>query len=120
MLTQQVIRFIIVGVVNTLIGYSLYALFIYLGLSYTYSLIFATILGVLFNFQTIGKVVFKSSDKSLLFKFIIVYLIVFCINLLLISCFVKLGETAYIAGAIALLPTATISFVLNKYFVFKR
>ena len=120
MLAQQAFRFILVGVINTTVGYSLYALFIYLGLSYTYALGIATILGVMFNFQTIGRLVFKSRDGALMYKFIFVYCIVFCTNLGLINIIVRLGLSAYIAGALALLPATVISFVLNKYFVFKR
>ncbi len=120
MLSAQILKFIIVGLINTLVGYSLYALFIYCGLSYAYALAIATILGVLFNFQTIGKLVFGSNNNALLIKFIVVYIIVFGTNLLLINCMLRVGLSAYSSGAVALIPSAAISFVLNKYFVFNR
>ncbi|HCS64153.1 MAG TPA: polysaccharide biosynthesis protein GtrA [Cellvibrio sp.] len=119
MLAVQFVRFLAVGVVNTLFGYSIYALLIYLGLAYTYALLFATILGVLFNFQTIGRLVFQSRDKRLIGKFFAVYAITFCLNLLLIKLMIKLGLSAYLAGALALIPTTVLSFLLNKFFVFK-
>jgi putative flippase GtrA len=120
MLSSQVIRFIIVGLINTIVGYSLYALFIFIGLRYTYALGLATTMGVFFNFQTIGKVVFDSHNNSLILRFISVYFFIFCLNLLLVRCGIKIGLSAYIAGAIAIFPSSAISFVLNKYFVFKR
>jgi putative flippase GtrA len=120
MLSAQIIKFIVVGLINTLVGYSLYALFIYFGLSYVYALGIATILGVLFNFQTIGRLVFESSNNALLIKFIGVYIIVFGANLVLINGMIRLGLNAYSAGAVALIPSAALSFLLNKYFVFNR
>lgn len=119
MLATQLVRFLAVGVVNTLFGYSIYALLIHLGLGYTYSLLFATILGVLFNFQTIGRLVFQSRDKRLIGKFFAVYGITFCLNLLLIKMMIKFGLSAYLAGALALIPATILSFLLNKFFVFK-
>lgn len=119
MLATQLVRFLAVGVVNTLFGYSIYALLIHLGLGYTYSLLFATILGVLFNFQTIGRLVFQSRDKRLIGKFFAVYGITFCLNLLLIKMMIKFGLSAYLAGALALIPATIFSFLLNKFFVFK-
>jgi putative flippase GtrA len=119
-LSRQILRFIVVGLINTIAGYSFYALFIYLGLSYVYALGLATVIGVLFNFQTIGRLVFNSKDNALLLKFILVYVIVFGINLVLVDCGMRLGLGAYLAGAVAILPSAAISFILNKYLVFKR
>lgn len=119
MLTTQLFRFLAVGILNTLFGYSLYALLIYLGLEYTYALLFATIAGVLFNFHTIGRLVFQSRDKRLIGKFFAVYAITFCGNLLLIKLMVRFGLSAYLAGAFAIIPTTILSFLLNKFFVFK-
>jgi putative flippase GtrA len=120
MFSAQIVRFVAVGLINTVVGYSLYALFIYIGFGYVYALGIATVLGVLFNFQTIGRVVFESHDARLLFKFIAAYAMVFFVNLVLIKYLVIFGLSAYVAGAVALLPATVLSFVLNKYFVFKR
>ncbi len=120
MLSAQIAKFVVVGLINTIVGYCLYALFIYFGLGYVYALGFATILGVLFNFQTIGRLVFGSNNGALLIKFVGVYIIVFAVNLLLINGMIRLGLNAYSAGAVALIPSAALSFLLNKYFVFNR
>jgi len=118
-LKKQIINFIIVGIVNTIFGYSIYALFIYFGFNYIISIFIATIVGVLFNFKTIGKFVFNSKNNNLLFKFLFVYLIVFIINILVIKFFKIYGFNNYLAGLFALLPASVSSFILNKYFVFK-
>lgn len=120
MLKQQVIRFIAVGVVNTLFGYGIYALLIFFGLNYMVAVLFATVAGVLFNFKTIGRYVFESHDSSLLLKFIMVYTVIYGINIGLIRFFSLWNIDYYTAGFLAIVPCAAISFILNKLFVFRE
>ena len=119
MLKQQVIRFIAVGIVNTLFGYGIYAVLIFFGLHYMNAVLFATIAGVLFNFKTIGHYVFESSDSSLLVKFFVVYTVIYGINVGLIRVFSLWSIDYYTAGFLAIVPCAAISFILNKRFVFR-
>lgn len=119
MLQKQIINFILVGIFNTIVGYAFYAFFIYLGFNYIYAIFFATVLGVLFNFKTIGGFVFKTHNNLLIEKFILVYVIVFIVNILVIKVLKLYNFDDYIAGFFAIIPCAIISFVLNKYFVFK-
>lgn len=119
MLKKQILNFIGVGIINTLFGYCLYALFIFLGLHYSTAVFFATMLGVLFNFKTIGKFVFHKNDNRLIFKFVGVYTVVFCVNIIVIKVLLWYGMDEYIAGFCALIPSAIVSFVLNKMFVYR-
>lgn len=120
MLRIQILKFIIVGLLNTIVGYCTYALLLLFGLNYIFALAAATILGVAFNYQTIGRLVFQHKSNSLIFKFVLVYILVFIVNLALIKIFIWLGLNEYASGAIAILPAAALSFLLNKFFVFKR
>lgn len=120
MLKLQVLKFLVVGGLNTLFGYSIYAFFVWCGLSYTLSLLLSTILGVAFNFHTIGRLVFNRNDPSLIFRFVFVYVVLFFLNLCLVKLFLIFGLSAYIAGALAIGLAAIAAFILNKYFVFKR
>ncbi len=117
---NRLLKFIIVGILNTAFGYSLFALFIFLNMHYSLAVFLSTVLGVLFNFKTIGKLVFDSHDNSSIFRFIAVYVLLYLIN---ISClwFFKISgfENMYINGFVLLIPLALISFILNKKFVFK-
>ena len=120
MLNNKFIRFILVGITNTIFGHSLFALFIFLNVHYSLAVLLSTILGVLFNFKTIGKIVFKSSDNSLIYRFICVYIILYLINISFLWFFKTTGfENMYLNGFILLIPLALISFVLNKKYVFK-
>lgn len=113
-------KFLIIGVLNTIVGYSLYALFIYLGFSYPIAVLFATVLGVLFNFKTIGRVVFGDKGNSRLFQFIAVYTLIYILNVLGLWGLEYFSiDNKYIAGAILIVPLALLSFFLNKVYVFK-
>ena len=67
------IKFILVGILNTIFGYSIFAICNFLGFHYTLSTLITTILGVLFNFKTTGIIVFLNNDNKKLLRFIAVY-----------------------------------------------
>jgi putative flippase GtrA len=114
----QFLRFLVVGGVNTVFGYSVFALFILLHLHYVVAALLGQICGVLFNFKTTGTLVFKNKDNRLIFRFFGVYLFTYLINIGLLKVFDMRGVGSLIAGAIILLPVASVSFLLNKRFVF--
>lgn len=118
LLERQFIRFLFVGIINSIFGYGVFAVFLYVGLHYTLALLLATILGVLFNFKSIGALVFKSHNNQFIFRFILCYTFVYFINIFGIKIFSHMGLSPYISGAIMILPMAALAFVLNKRFVF--
>ncbi|NBK97661.1 MAG: GtrA family protein [Erysipelotrichia bacterium] len=120
MLKKQIIMFIFTGIINTIFGYAMYALFIYLGCQYIFASGLATVLGILFNFKTISKFVFKANENRLIFKFFGVYSLVFITNIILIKVFKDFGFNEYLAGLVATFPCAIMSFILNKFYVFKE
>lgn len=109
-----------VGLLNTAFGYLLYAIFIFIGIGYILAIFFSTLIGILFNFKTIGKFVFQSSENQLIFKFFFVYLISFVVNVSIVTVIRNLGYNDYLSGLVAITTSAVISFVLMKYFVFKK
>ncbi|QDD01767.1 GtrA family protein [Candidatus Methylopumilus planktonicus] len=114
------IRFIFVGGVNTLFGFGLYSFLIFLNFHFSLAAILSTILGILFNFKTIGVYVFFNNDKSLIFKFFLVYLIIYIMNISFISVVSKMGLSYYVAGALSTVPLAFLSYILNKNYVFNK
>ncbi len=117
---QQFCTFLLVGALNTLFGYSLFAIFILLGCHYTLAVLLSTCAGVLFNFKTIGFIVFKSHDKRVLLNFLTVYAGLYGINIALIR-LLHIGiSNIYIAGGISTLLIALLSFYLNKHYVFNK
>lgn len=114
------VRFLLIGVVNTLFGYGCFALLLYLGLHYSVALSLGTIIGVLFNFKTTGYFVFKSKDNRPVLHFFAVYSIVFLVNLAGLKIFSSVGIDPYFGGALLVLPMAALAYILNKTFVFKN
>jgi putative flippase GtrA len=73
------LRFLLVGLLNTGFGYSLYAVLLVLGLSLEWSLLLATVIGVIFNFFTNARLVFGDGRASRFPRFVVAYLVVWLI-----------------------------------------
>jgi putative flippase GtrA len=116
---KKLLRFLVVGVLNTFVGYTIYAACLFFGLHYSAAIGLATVLGVLFNFNSIGALVFNSKDKRKLPKFVAVYIFVYCINVISVGFLLFIGQPAWLGGLIMVLPLALISFYLNSRFVFR-
>ncbi len=114
------IKFLGVGVINTLFGYGIFALFLFLGLHFSLASLFGTIFGVLFNFFTTGRIVFNNKNNLLLWKFILVYAILYAINLFSLFIINYFNGNLYIGGFLLLGPMAIIAFLLNHLFVFNE
>jgi len=114
------IRFLLVGAVNTIFGYSVFVLFSIAGVHYSIAIIFSTLAGVLFNFKTIGILVFGSHDNRLIFRFLGVYLVIYLINLIGLKNMDTYHVNHYLAQAMLAPELALISFFLNKKLVFNQ
>lgn len=114
------IKFLFVGVLNTLFGYGIFSLFIFLKLYYPIAALLAMVIGIIFNFKTTGTLVFKNKENSLLPKFFGVYGIGYLVNIGLLAIFDYFKFSMYVAQAIIILPMALLSFCLMKYFVFNK
>lgn len=80
-LIEKKLKFLIVGLLNTIFGYIVFSIFIYFDFSYVLAVFFATALGVLFNYFSYGAYVFLSEACPLMFlKFLASYLVVYCVN----------------------------------------
>lgn len=117
---RQLVSFLLIGIVNTLFGYSIYATFLYIGLHYAWAGMLSTILGIMFNFKSTGIAVFQSTKNVLIFRFASVYGIIYCLSTAGVALLHRAGISPYYGGAIMLLPMAALSFVLNKHFVFNK
>ncbi|WP_442947651.1 GtrA family protein [Nostoc sp.] len=118
--SKRFIRFLIVGGINTLFGYSIFSLLIILNFRYEIAALISTICGVLFNFKTTGVIVFKNKNNTLIFKFIGVYTIIYLLQVFLLKQLLAYKINLFIAEALILLPLALVSYILNKIFVFPK
>ncbi len=115
------LKFLLVGGLNTVFGYLVYSLFVYLIKNPYVSVVAATCVAILFNFKTYGGLVFKSKDNSKIFRFFAIYIFLMTLQSVSIKFLTYAGITnAYIAGAIVTLPIAVLSFLLIRKFVFMK
>jgi putative flippase GtrA len=118
--SRQFLLFCMVGAVNTAFGYSIFAVLLFLGLGRALALLLATCAGVLFNYFSTGRIVFGNRGAGKLPRFVASYGVVYVCNLAVMEALVALGVNAYAAGAISILSSTVIAFVLNRLFVFSR
>jgi len=116
---NRFLRFIVVGGVNMAFGYSIFAIFILLGLPYPIAGLLATVLGILFNFKTYGRLVFGSHDNRLIFRFVSVYAVCYLVGLVPLAWGKAHGVPVLLVAAMCLLPMAVFAFTLNRMFVFR-
>jgi len=114
------LRFLLIGAVNTVFGYSVFYLISYFGIYYSIALLIATLAGIVFNFFTTGRIVFLNTRISLLPKFVLVYIFTYVVNVTCISILKQYIQEVYIIQAILAIPMAVLSFTLNRIFVFVR
>jgi polyisoprenyl-phosphate glycosyltransferase len=119
-LSLQLIRFLIVGTINTGFSYGLYVLFLFLGSQYQIASLGSLMLSIVFSFITQGKYVFKVVDNARFLRFVPCWTIIYIFNIFIISKLLFVGFDAYQAGAIGIIPTTLFSFGLQKWVVFKK
>lgn len=117
---ERVLRFVAVGVLNTAFGYGLYALFVYLGVLPELALLVATIIGVIFNFFTTGRMVFRNSDNGLFIRFAAAYACIYVLNAVALRVLLGTGFGPFLAQAV-LVPCSVIgTFAIMRAFVFRE
>jgi putative flippase GtrA len=112
-------RFLLVGGINTLVGYGIFALFIFLGLHYTLASLLGTLLSILFNYFSTGRLVFREKGLGKIPRFYLGYLVGYLISLCALFALDRLGVDTYLAGAITILAMVPINYFLNKNMVFR-
>jgi len=115
----QFARFLVVGLLNTAFGQGVFALLVLAGLHHLVALLLATIAGVLFNFQTLGRLVFRDPDRRRLGRFIAGYAVIYAVNSIALDVLIRGGLEAIPAQLILTLPVALLSFAINRLLVFE-
>jgi putative flippase GtrA len=120
--TKRLTKFLGVGVLNTLFGYGIYACLVFIGIPLLAALFAATVLGVIFNYFSFGRMVFKAKSGWFVFsKFLVAYTVVYLVNAELLSVLTDDGYlNAYFAQAACILPSVVSSWLLMNYWVYKN
>lgn len=119
---KRITKFLGVGVLNTLFGYGIYAGLVFIGIPLLAALFAATVLGVIFNYFSFGRMVFKAKGGWFVFgKFIVAYTIVYLMNAVFLSILTEGGYlNAYFAQAVCILPSVATSWLLMNRWVYEN
>lgn len=123
-LPDQLRRFILTGVVNSVFGYLVYAFgVVVLDWSYFWSVILSYVIGVSFSYIMFRTFVFTTGDRgwSSYTRFIPAYIFLLAVNIVALYILVDLyGWNKLAAQAVVVPFCAALSFVINKIFIFQR
>ena len=118
----HLLRFLMVGGLNTLFGYGLFAFFVWVGLRAEIAIFLGNIIGPLFNYVTYGKLAFsRRLDRHNLPRFIGNYVAFYFINVALLRlCLNMLHLSTYMTQLILTPFMALGMFFTLRYFVFRH
>lgn len=107
------VKFLVVGVFNTIFGFLAYAFFLRLvGLPWQWALALSYFVGVLWNFGTHGKIVFLTRGFGRFPLYILAYAALFVMNKFALKAAIGAGMSDLWAQALLVLPMAMVAFVL--------
>ncbi len=120
--SPEIIKFLTVGILNTIFGYGIYAVLLFADIPYLVALLFATISGVLFNYFSFGYIVFNGYRGWFIFcKFAITYLAIYGLNAIGLSALIRYFYVSpYVGQVICIPPSILLSWFLMNCWVFKR
>lgn len=119
----QLIRFGLVGALNTIVGYGTYWVGIQLGLNFILASVIGQILGTLNSYFWNKRFTFKSKKKSRkeFIRFCAVYVLQYILNVSLIALGIDYYELSEeLSGLFATIICTIISFAGHKYYSFRE
>ena len=119
---SKFIKFIGVGVLNTAFGYSVYAALLWLNLSFLVALCIATLVGIAFNYFSIGRIVFYNhGDCSAIYRFVAAYALISIVNVVALYILVLyFSIDPYLSQLICISINVLMGWVLMNLWVFKK
>ncbi len=122
-MNRQFLRFIIVGIFNTIIGLSAIYSLIYFGVNNYIANIFGYMLGLtvgyILNKYYVFGVHYSNKNKYGQFvKYLVIFIIAYTVNIVILFIALKY-MTGYLAQFISMGAYTIINFILNKYITFK-
>lgn len=115
---KRVWRYYQAGVVNTLFGYGLFALFVWLGVNLYVAQIIAHVLGMTFNYFTYSRYAFAGHESSKR-RFVLFYAFNYILGLLALAAATRFVASPYIAGLIAVVFVSIVNYFILKRLVFR-
>lgn len=120
LLKIRFIKFAGVGLLNTIVGYTIYSALLYAKFGYPLASLISLILGIFFNYLTTSQLVFRERTTNRFFRYFITYIFVYFFNLAILWILVDIMNiSAYLSGIVALPFNVVVTFWLLNRFVFQ-
>ena len=110
-------RYYQAGVVNTLFGYGLFALFVKVGLNMYVAQVSAHLLGMAFNYFSYSRHVFHDAEASKV-RFVVSYAFNYVLGLASLAAASLVIHSPYIAGIVSIIFVSLVNFFVLKNLVF--
>ena len=111
-------RYYQAGLVNTLFGYGLYALFVWAGVNMYVAQITAHVLGMTFNYFTYSRFAFAGHDGSK-GRFIASYILNYVLGLIALAAAAQAIRSPYLAGLVSVVFVSVVNYFILKRLVFR-
>ena len=116
---SHLVRFGIVGSVNSFFAYLVFALSLRLGCHFSLATLIGSLFGMMTGFKLHGHFVFGNPGNGRFLRFALIFCFVYGVSVG-IQEIARLAVNGYLAGAIAAAITIPVSFFLNRNMVFHR
>lgn len=113
------VRFCLVGILNTAASYALYCLLLAVGLNYVFASLGSLALGIVFSYTTHSAFVFRQTSSDRFLRYLAVWAALYGLNVAILTVLLDLGCGPYLAGAINLPSMVLLSYVAQRFFVFR-
>lgn len=108
----QFIKFLAVGVLNTAFGVIVYEILVWIGMQPQPALALAYFIGIIWNYFTHGKIVFKTQGFRRFPAYLGSYLIIYLANAIGLHLMLEAGVSKYVAQPILAVIMAVPTFFL--------
>ena len=119
---SKLIRFLATGFLNTAFGYTVYAVLVFAGLAYLAALLAATVAGVVFNYFSFGRLVFRQrGGGSVFLRFVAAYAAIYVVNAAALHVLTaRLRLDPYVAQLLCMPLSVILGWVLMNHWVYKN
>jgi len=115
----EIVRFYQAALVNAIFGFGAYVLLVQFGFDVYLAQIYSHISGMIFNYFTYSRHVFRSAVPAKV-KFVITYAVNYFIGLGILFVATHFFKSPYVLGVIVLIAGSVTNYFALKYFVFVR
>lgn len=116
---QRLLRYGLTGLFNTLLSYALYSALLFAGLDYRFASLLSLIGGIVLSFFTLGRFVFAAKLRGRFHRFVIVWGLLYVLNIGLIGLLLRAGLNAYWGGLAAAVPCVALAYLAQRVYVFR-